>query len=105
MSVHDSDPDWRPSLPPTPVERWTRPLAAFLRMAAASGVVLLICTAVALAFANSPYAEDYHHFWETPVAFSFGRRQWQATLKFFVDDGLMTIFFFVIGLEIKREIV
>ena len=105
MAPHDSGSDWRTSLPSTPVERWTRPLVHFLRMEAASGVVLLVCTAIALVLANSPFADQYAHFWHTQMGFIFGDFQRIDTLEFWINDCLMMIFFFVIGLEIKREMV
>lgn len=84
----------------------TRPLARFLQVESASGIVLLLCTLAALAVANSPWAELYHHFWHLPVSLEIGSFQLGGELgHFFVNDVLMTIFFFVVGLEIKREMV
>jgi NhaA family Na+:H+ antiporter len=72
---------------------------------ASSGVVLLAAAAVAMAIANSRFAEAYHHALELPIGVHVGERTIQApSLHFLVNDGLMTIFFFVVGLEIRREI-
>src|SRR5258706_3169386 len=71
------------------------PLHKFFRLEAASGSVLLACTAFALAWANSPWHTTYVNLWEGHV---FG-----ATLRYWINDGLMALFFFVVGLEIKRE--
>lgn len=93
-------------LPVAPVRRFTRPLAHFLHIESASGVVLLVCTLVALALANSSSAKAYADLWHTPVGIQFGGFHLGGELgHFFINDVLMTVFFFVVGLEIKREIV
>src|SRR5438552_1873775 len=93
-------------LPAAPVDRLTRPLARFLHIESAGGIVLLICAVAALALANSPLAEDYHRFWHNPVWLRIGDFKLGGELgHFVVNDVLMTIFFFVVGLEIKRELV
>ncbi len=95
-----------PHLPVPPIRRLTRPLARFLRIESASGFVLLACTVVALALANSPLAGAYAQFWHTPVFLEIGTFRLGGDLgHFVVNDVLMTIFFFVVGLEIKRELV
>ncbi|HEX4612015.1 MAG TPA: Na+/H+ antiporter NhaA [Urbifossiella sp.] len=93
-------------LPPAPVRRFTRPFARFLAVESAGGVVLLACTLLALAAANSPLAAVYQHLWHTPVRLQVGGFHIGGELGHFViNDVLMTVFFFAIGLEIKREIV
>src|SRR5687767_3121861 len=82
-----------------------RPLARFLRTEAAGGIVLLACTAVALFLANSPWAAHYHDFWHTPVRLGLGALVLDRPLEWWVNDVLMVLFFFVVGLEIKRELV
>jgi NhaA family Na+:H+ antiporter len=77
----------------------------FTRLAASGGIVLLACTLIALIWANSPWSESYFHFWETVFGFVFGESSLSEHLLEWVNDGLMVIFFFVVGLEIKREIV
>jgi Na+:H+ antiporter, NhaA family len=79
-------------------------LDRFLHIEALSGIVLLIATAAALIWANSSAAHSYHEFWETRVAVSFGALSISESVHFLVNDGLMTIFFLVVGLEIRREI-
>lgn len=81
-----------------------RPLERFLRIEAASGILLLLTTAVALAWANSPWAESYVHVWHTPVGIHIGGLEFERSLEWVVNDGLMVIFFFVVGMEIRREI-
>ncbi len=94
-----------PGIPRRPIQRWVRPLARFLKVESSGGIVLLVCTAVALFLANSQWAEDYHAFWETVVGVQIGGLQVFEPLHFWINDALMTIFFFVVGLEIKREII
>jgi NhaA family Na+:H+ antiporter len=92
-------------LPNRPIQRLQRPLQAFTHIESASGVILLICTAVALLAANSPYAETYDAFWHQKLRFAVGDLSLTHSLAHWINDGLMAIFFFVIGLEIKREMV
>lgn len=75
----------------------------FLALEVSGGIVLLIAAVVALLFANSPLAEAYTSLWETPVALSVGGWEITEPLIGWIDDGLMALFFFVVGLEIKRE--
>jgi NhaA family Na+:H+ antiporter len=93
------------ALPAQPIRTLVRPLEHFLRIESANGVVLLVCTLAALALANSPWAEAYHDFWHTHLSVSLGQWKLDHSLAHWVNDGLMTIFFFVVGLEIKRELV
>ena len=82
-----------------------RPLRDFLHTEAAGGVVLLVATFAALVWANSPWWESYNDFWHTRLAVELGERVIELDLREWINDGLMTIFFFVVGLEIKRELV
>lgn len=82
----------------------TRPLERFLLIEAASGILLLVAAAGALAWANSPWANGYLHFWHTPMGFRIGTFTFTRSLEWFINDGLMVIFFFVVGMEIRREI-
>jgi len=93
------------SFPHEPIDRLIQPLNRFLHVEAASGLVLLTCALVALGLANSTYSESFLAFWKTSIGFSIGDYQLEHSLKHWINDGLMAIFFFVIGLEIKREIV
>ena len=91
--------------------RVARPMVRFLAQETASGVLLLLATAAALIWANSPFSEGYHHFWETEIELSIG--SWMPLLldghplsfELVVNDILMVLFFFVVGLEIKTELV
>jgi NhaA family Na+:H+ antiporter len=89
----------------TPLRRLTEPLVRFLEIESASGIVLIACTAAALALANSPWAQAWDAFWHIEVHLAVGSWELRASLAHWVNDGLMTIFFFLVGLEIKRELV
>ena len=79
------------------------PFLAFLRWEASSGVILLACAILALIVANSPLAESYEHLLHYPIAIGAGEYVLEMGLLHWINDGLMAVFFFVIGLEIKRE--
>ncbi len=101
-----SSGDRQSPLPVPPVERWLVPVKRFLHIEAASGVVLIICTVIALVLANSPLAEPFASLWKTPISFSIGGFTLQGDIgHLLINDALMTIFFFVVGLEVKREII
>jgi Na+:H+ antiporter, NhaA family len=101
-------------LPPASPETWEpllrfarfagRPLERFLRIEAASGILLLLAAAFALAWANSPWAKSYVALWHTPLGIRLGSFSFERTLEWFVNDALMVIFFFVVGMEIRREL-
>lgn len=82
----------------------TEPFQRFIHAQSTSGVLLLAATIVAMLWANSPWAESYAAFWNTPVSLVVGTHALTETLLEWINDGLMAMFFFVIGLEIKREI-
>jgi Na+:H+ antiporter, NhaA family len=86
------------------VRRLLAPVAAFLQIQAASGIALMLVTAVALIWANSPWEASYHALWHLPVSLRLGEWGLSQPLHFWVNDVFMTIFFFVVGLEIRREI-
>jgi len=81
-----------------------RPLDRFLHIEAASSILLLVATAVALCSANSPWAESYTRLWRAPIGVRVGPLSFERSLEWVVNDGLMVIFFFVVGMEIRREI-
>lgn len=101
-----SRPNNQPSPPPAHLvaERVFSALERFMHIEAVSGIVLLIAAAAALIWANFPAGASYDHFWHTPVTFGFGSYVISQSLHFWINDGLMTIFFLVVGLEIRREI-
>jgi Na+:H+ antiporter, NhaA family len=85
------------------VQRILAPVERFLAIQAASGIVLMIAAVAALVLANSPWRNFYTDLWHIPFGFHFGAIAFEQDLHFWINDGLMTIFFFVVGLEIRRE--
>jgi Na+:H+ antiporter, NhaA family len=94
-----------PRLPQEPADLITQPIARFLKIEAASGLLLLIATVAALSLANSPWSEAFLGFWETPIGLHFGTEEFSRPLRGWINDGLMAFFFFVVALELKRELV
>jgi NhaA family Na+:H+ antiporter len=88
-----------------PGRRVPRVLRQFLETEAAGGLVVLAAAAGALVWANSPWAASYRALWHTELSIGLGRFVLSEDLRHWVNDGLMAIFFFVVGLEIKRELV
>ncbi len=83
-----------------------RPILKFIHREVASSVLLLVATAAALIWANSSWSDSYFDFWHTYIDLAIGSYHLHPlTLEEFVNDGLMALFFFVVGLEIKRELV
>ena len=75
----------------------------FVSWGPSAGFLLMLATAVAVAVANTPFASAFAAFWEQSFGFTFGGNKFALPLKRWIDDGLLTIFFLVVGLEIKRE--
>ena len=85
-------------------DKFSDALDRFLHVEAISGIVLLIAACVALGWANSPWGAFYESLWHAPLTFGAGPLIIEQPLHFWVNDGLMTIFFLVVGLEIRREL-
>ena len=85
--------------------RWLPPVLAFLRLEQLGSIVLLAATVAALIWANSPWDESYFHFLETELAIDLNILSIRESVEGWVNDGLLAIFFFVVGLEIKRELI
>ena len=85
-------------------ERVLTPLDEFIHRQTTSGVLLMLCAIVALYIANSQWSESYHHLLEMPFTIGVEGFQLSKPLHHWINDGLMAIFFFVVGLELKREI-
>ena len=88
-----------------PITQLMRPVQRFMHEEASSGIVLFVAAVVALAWANSPWYDAYHDLLETHIIVGFGSWAIDETIHHWIDDGLMAIFFFVVGLEIKRAVV
>ncbi|HJT79910.1 MAG TPA: Na+/H+ antiporter NhaA, partial [Chthoniobacterales bacterium] len=77
----------------------------FFRTEALSGFILLAAAVLALIWANSVWADAYNHIWELPLSIGSGDRTFTLTLHGWINDGLMAVFFLLVGVEIKRELV
>ena len=87
-----------------PIERFTRPFQEFAARETSGGILLLLSTLTALVWSNSRWAKSYFALWHTTVSVGFSDFTLSRDLHFWVNDGLMAVFFFVVGLEIKREL-
>jgi NhaA family Na+:H+ antiporter len=85
-------------------ERVLHPFYQFARWQASGAVLLLACAVGALVWANSPWALSYEQMLHAPLRLSLGERALELDLRHWINDGLMAIFFFAVGLEIKREL-
>jgi NhaA family Na+:H+ antiporter len=90
---------------PTLSDRLAGPIQRFLAIEAASTLLLLAATLVALAWANSPWREGYTALWHTKLGIWLGGAELALSLEHWVNDGLMALFFFLVGMEIKHELV
>ncbi len=81
-----------------------RPFEEFTKVQSSGGILLLLCAGAALLWANSPWGESYFALWQTPVTVGFADFVLSKPLLLWINDGLMSVFFFVVGLEIKREV-
>src|SRR5687767_3993805 len=81
-----------------------RPLYAFLAEKYAGGILLMAAAIAAMIWANSPWAHSYYTFWHTDLTLALGRFSGTMSLHHLVNDGLMAVFFLLVGLEIKREL-
>ncbi len=88
-----------------PIDKIVRPFLAFADLEASGGILLLISTIVALVWANSPWGDVYKSLWHFHFGFEFGNIHVKHELLHWINDGLMAIFFFVVGMEIKRELI
>lgn len=87
----------------TPARTLPAAVTRFIRTESAGGIALVGAAVVAMVWANSPWSHVYDDFWHTPLALQVGPLHLDQDLRHFVNDGLMALFFFLVGLEIKRE--
>ncbi len=92
-------------LPKEFVDRLTEPFSRFLRIESAGGAILLFSAVAALVLSNSPWARVFLDVWETQVGLQIGAFEFGRSLRDWINDGLMTLFFFLVALELKRELV
>lgn len=94
-----------PTLKITPVDKYlVKPIHSFISKSTTGGIVLFVAAVIAIFFANSPWAEAYSHIWHHEIGISFGTYELKMSVHHWINDGLMAIFFFVVGLELKREL-
>lgn len=94
------------SISKSPVDKLViEPIQRFINNSTMSGVVLFSSALVAVILSNSPWAEAFHHFWEYEFSIGFDEHIISKSLHHWINDGLMAVFFFVVGLELKREII
>lgn len=87
----------------TPIEKIIAPVNRFIHLEYTSGIILLLSVVIAIIWANSSFGESYHQLWEKHLSVSFDSHTLNKPLHIWINDGLMALFFFVIGLELKRE--
>lgn len=92
-------------LPREFLDRLTKPFSEFLRVEVASSAVLLSFAFAALVLSNSPWAHPFLSVWETQIGLQLGAWEFARSLRDWINDGLMTLFFFLVALELKRELV
>ena len=92
-------------LPTEPAHRVTKPLMRFLRIEAVAGVALLLSAILALLLSDTAWSMQFLGFWDMDVGVIWGGVEYSHSLRHWIYDGLMTLFFFVVTLELKRALV
>lgn len=87
-----------------PIQSLARPFIEFSKAEASGGVVLMLCVVVAMFLANSPWSADFFAVWDTYFSIGYGDWELSKPLLLWINDGFMAVFFFLVGLEIKREV-
>ncbi|MDF3822504.1 Na+/H+ antiporter NhaA [Leptospira sp. 96542] len=105
MPDPQSEPLTSVQLPRGLIDLVAPPFVRFLHIEAAGGAVLLLFTIAALVLSNSPWAEAFLSVWETRIEFRVNELEFGRSLRGWINDGLMTLFFFLVALELKREII
>lgn len=89
-----------------PVDVWIiDPMKKFISNSTTSGIILFSSALIAMILSNSPWANQFHHLWENEFSVGFNGHYLSKNLHHWINDGLMAVFFFVVGLELKREII
>jgi len=89
-----------------PVDTWIiDPMKRFMSNSTTSGIILFSSALLALILANSPWSREFHQIWEINFSVGFDKFEISKSLHHWINDGLMAVFFFVVGLELKREII
>lgn len=87
-----------------PIDVLLKPISGFIKSETTAGIVLFVSAIIALVLANSPLAPKYHEFWHEEFSITLAGHTISNTLHHWINDGLMSMFFFVVGLELKREV-
>lgn len=87
----------------SPIDQILRPVSKFIHQEFTGGIVLFVSVVIAIVWANSSWQQSYHHLWEINLSVGFNEMSFDKPLHVWINDGLMALFFFVIGLELKRE--
>jgi Na+:H+ antiporter, NhaA family len=87
------------------LDKTLRPINRFLHYENSGGIALFLAVVIALVWANTPMNGSYHRLWQTSLSIGFENHYLSYSLRYWVNDGLMAMFFFVVGLELKREII
>ncbi len=85
-------------------DRILTPLEEFIHRQTTSGILLMICAVIALIIANGPLHHDYQHFLHTEIGLAFGDSEFSLSIHHWINEALMALFFFIMGLELKREL-
>lgn len=94
------------SIKKAPIDKWVlEPIKSFISKSSTSGIILFSSAFVAIIITNSPWSSAFHHFWEIEFSVGFNGAYINKSLHHWINDGLMAVFFFVVGLELKREII
>ncbi len=91
-------------MPTDKIDKILKPVERYMHGESTAGIVLLASAVIAMLWTNSDWSDSYHHLWEYKIAIQAGEYGISKTLHEWINDGLMALFFFVIGLELKREI-
>lgn len=92
-------------LPKEHIDWVVQPVTRFVKIESAAGIFLLILALTAVLLANSPLSEAFELFWQTPLGINIGDFNFERSLHAWINDAAMTLFFFLIALELKRELV
>ncbi len=94
-----------PQLPQDLIDKLTKPIKRFLHIQASASLVLLLFTVIALVLSHSMWGDAFLAVWETPMGINVGSFIFIRSLREWINDALMTLFFFLVALELKRELV
>jgi len=92
-------------MPESPIDQLLKPVSKFIHQEFTGGIILFASVMIAILWVNSPWGHSYHQVWDTRLSVGFADFAFDQPLHVWINDGLMALFFFVIGLELKREFI